>query len=250
MCCGLKPFNAVTSFCCGGLPIKIPCLESSCDVQPPAFDPDTQVCLNGEKITVAAHCCDGEVQYFCCGGVIRDVPLNDCVRDSLYKDEVCCGDMRISAEFVSCCAEKIPYSRLTEQCCGTFVAPMTGYKRDSSSYPDSAPELMDMDKQTCIGGHVIPRNSWENDSIGYCCGAEIVPRLLPPTTAPKPLPRCGEKTYDDSKFMCCNRYAYPANVYLCCEGQVQGKPEEAACCGQFAYSRLGHRCERDVVVPL
>ena len=70
---------------------------------------------------MAARCCDGGIQYFCCGGVIRDLPLNDCVRDSLYKDEVCCGDMRISAEFVSCCAEKIPYSRRTEQCCGTFV---------------------------------------------------------------------------------------------------------------------------------
>ena len=77
-----------------------------------------------------------------------------------------------------------------------------------------------------------------------------MPRLLPPIRPQKPLPRCGEKTYDDINFICCNRYAYPAAVYLCCEGQVQGKPEEAACCRQFAYSRLGHRCDGGVVVPL
>ncbi|KAI0227508.1 hypothetical protein LSAT2_022032 [Lamellibrachia satsuma] len=249
MCCGLKTFNVKTSFCCGGIPVHIPCIgaDRNCTIRPPGYDVDKQTCLFGETITKEAPCCPGEERHFCCGGEVRDLPIKECVLDNVYKDEVCCGEFRIRGDFASCCAERFPYIAEHEMCCGTFVAPREGYSTDSYSYPDSVLEMMDTTKQICIGGNVLRRNSSAEDKIGYCCGTEIVPKVsptTPPPTTAKPTPVCGSKSYDPSRFICCSGYPYPISVYLCCEGQVQGKPVYAACCGRYAYSRLGHHCVR------
>ena len=101
-CCGLQRFSPyVGQFCCGGTVAYEP---EGCGIIAPAYHITKQVCLYGETIGRDTDCpADNNIRYFCCGGVIANVPVMPCVLEEDFPDEICCGVNRMSMEWNVCC---------------------------------------------------------------------------------------------------------------------------------------------------
>ncbi|KAI0222140.1 hypothetical protein LSAT2_026626 [Lamellibrachia satsuma] len=205
--------------------------------QPPAMDPDKQICVGGVIYTIPAPECGGEVHY-CCGHAILP-------RTGHWKPQSPEGSLKPLNT-----ADLKPMNTADLKPMNTAdLKPMN----TADLKPMNTAHLKPMntaDLKPMNTADLKPMNTADLFRPMYAAAQRVVPmsqRVMPmsvaetPEPTRKPVTKCGSSPYDADKFICCSGRLYPS-IYICCDGQVQGAPIKPACCNKFAFSRLTHKC--------
>ena len=140
------------------------------------------------------------------------------------------------------------YLRKVHYCCGHAILPKVGHWKPASSRDfrkqNASPENHLFFKQNAAPGNLGPMSTSTTTTT-----TTTTPTTTVTTTTAKPVFMCGPTEYDPTVSICCSLRVYSSLVYMCCDGQIQGRPIDPGCCSKFAYSRLSHKCVWGMLLP-
>ncbi|XP_052438637.1 galaxin-like isoform X2 [Carassius gibelio] len=211
-------------------------------------------CGNVSYKISGSTCCNGNITpglsqlvADCCGSVAYN-PLN----------EICCNDniLTRSSTYEKCCGEDL-YLTTTHMCCGSNN--IFKQKENLSCCGNTT-----FDKTTHCCCFITRNNALEAMPKNETCCPKATERQqapLPIHTLPKLSDlKCGSKTYNPHKQMCCSGNLYMASpltkccgehVYtlsddsvLCCNGVLhRNVPEQSECVGGVIYTPANTTCQ-------